>query len=73
MICVCGFREKRVKKDIVFSDDGTYLDYKQQIYYIFDEDKSVASENAWFTGVNLPMLVRINFLHYIIICTLIME
>lgn len=51
----------------MFSDDGTYVDYKQAIYYIFDESKSVAPENTWFIGVNIPMLVRIILINTIII------
>ena len=50
-------REIREKVDVQFSEDGVYLDYKTNKYYVFDRNASSGPESDWFTGVNLPMLV----------------
>lgn len=50
------FREIRIKKDIKFTEDGLYVDFRQSIAYAFEREKSCGPQSDWFYGVNIPML-----------------
>ncbi|KAK3741073.1 hypothetical protein RRG08_005763 [Elysia crispata] len=57
------YREKRVKHDIRFFDNGTVY-YKERRSFLFDRNLSVGPENDTVTSVNLAMVAAMTVLRY---------
>ena len=52
-----NFREKWVKTNVKFSDDGQTVSYGQNKTFYFREDLSFAGNETVVTLPNIPMLV----------------
>ncbi|KAH9495206.1 Lysosome membrane protein 2 [Bulinus truncatus] len=57
------YREHRTKVNISYFDNGT-LNYREVRSFMFDQSKSVGSENDTFYTVNLPILTIMDLLKY---------
>jgi hypothetical protein len=55
------FREERHKINVVFSEDGNFVEYDNVRRWFFDEEKSIVSLDSIITHLNVPLVTSSDF------------